>query len=229
VPPPFTPLPIISFSNAMETLPAKLTWNALWDLAHSYLPQDLSTDATLELIISIDDENINVRELSAYLSLIDRIYGRLSPKGLNSYAHKESGQLEIGELRKGSLELVISEAASHFREVAVLIVLWQVLKQLPNIAAAFKDYQEAMLARQNRKRIKQEMQREESLQRLDKKRLNELVTVVNTLLTTEHKHLNAPIRFAQTRVKFVTIKVKEKKLPDPITPDTRKIVFDDEL
>jgi hypothetical protein len=161
----------------METLPAKLNSNALFDLAQSYLPQDLARDAILELIISTDDESINVREFSAYLSLIDRVYGRLSAKGLNSYAHWESDQLEIREIRKGSLELVISQIASEFRGVAVLIVLWQVLKQLPNVTAAFKDYQEGMLARQNRKRIKQEMKQEESLQKLHKKRFDELGSV----------------------------------------------------
>lgn len=220
--------PNASSNRAMETLPAKPSRNALLDLAYSYLPQDFSGDDTLELIISIDDEAINVREFSAYLSATDRIYGRLSPKGLNSYAHKESGQLEIREIRKGSIELVISQIASELRDVAVLIVLRQVLKQQPNVAAAFKDYQEGMLARQNRKRIKQEMRPEDSLQRLPKKRLDELITVVNDLLTTEHKHLNAPIRFARTRVRFVTLRIKERRQPETHSRTIRGFALDDE-
>jgi hypothetical protein len=212
----------------METLPIKVSRFALDDIAYSFIPQDTSHKATVELVISIDDSSINVREFAAYVSLIDRVYGRLSPKGLNSYAHSESGQLEITEIRKGSIELIISQVVSEFRGVAVLIVLWQVLKQIPHITAAFKDYQEGMLARQNRKRIKQEMKQEEALKRLKAKRFNELVTLVNTLLTSEHKHLAAPIRFARTRVRLVTIKIREEKKEIDYTPRERKIAFDDE-
>ena len=92
-----------------------------------------------------------------------------------------------------------------------------------------------MLARQNRKRIKQEMKQEEALQRLKGKRFDELVTLVNTLLTSEHKHLNAPIRFARTRVISVTIKIKDKTEAEISSQDKfdytrrrRKIALDDE-
>jgi len=124
----------------METLPVKVPRRALADIAHSFIPEDTSYEATVELVITIEDSNINVREFAAYLSLIDRVYGRLSSKGLHSYAHTESGQLEITEIRKGSIELIVSQLVSEFRGVAVLIVLWQVLKQLKNVTAAFKEY-----------------------------------------------------------------------------------------
>jgi hypothetical protein len=213
----------------METLPVKASRFALDDIARSFIPEDASYKETVELVITIEDGNINVREFAAYLSLVDRVYGRLSPRGLNSYAHWETGQLEITEIRKGSIELIISQVISEFRGVAVLIVLWQVLKQLPNVVAAFKDYQEGMLARQNRKRIKQEMKQEASLQKLKGKRFDELVTLVNNLLTSEHKHLSAPIRFARTRVKFVIIKIKDERQPETHPPHTRRISFDEDV
>lgn len=213
----------------METMPVKVSRFALDDIAYSFIPEGTSHEETVDLVITIEDTNVNVREFAAYLSLIDRVYGRLSPKGLNSYAHLESGQLEITEIRKGSIELIISQLVSQFRDVAVLVILWQVLKHLPNAVSAFKDYQEGMLARQNRKRIKQEMKQEASLQKLKGKRFDELVTLVNNLLTSEHKRLSAPVRFARTRVISVTIKVREKRQPETYSPRTRKLSFDEDV
>jgi len=86
-----------------------------------------------------------------------------------------------------------------------------------------------MLARQNRKRIKQEMKQETSLQGLKAKRFDELVTLVNALLTSEHKHLSAPIRFARTRVKFVTIKIRDKSQTEIYSPGRRKFIVDDDV
>jgi hypothetical protein len=97
-------------------------------------------EALVELIITIEDSNINIREFAAYLAFIDRVYGKLSPKGLRSYSHQEWGQLEISEIREGSLELVISKIASEYKNVAALFVLWQILKQLPNVTAAYKTF-----------------------------------------------------------------------------------------
>lgn len=213
----------------METLPIKVPRTALADIVTSFVPGETSSDAILELVITIEDSVINVREFAAYLSLIDRIYGRLSPKGLNSYAHREWGQLEITEIRKGSLELIISQLVSEIRGVAILIILWQVLKYLPNAVTAFKDYQEGMLARQNRKRIKQEMKQEAALKQLKEKRFDELVTLVNKLLTSEHKHLSAPIRFARTRVISVTIKIREKSETKTHSPRGRRFNLHEDI
>ncbi|MDQ3323042.1 MAG: hypothetical protein M3525_11540 [Acidobacteriota bacterium] len=60
----------------------------------------------IELSISINDENVNLKDFTAYLSLIDRLYGRLSPTGLRSYALRKNEQLNIAEFRKGSLEII---------------------------------------------------------------------------------------------------------------------------
>ncbi len=170
-------------------------------------------EALVELIITIEDSNINIREFAAYLAFIDRVYGKLSPKGLRSYSHQEWGQLEISEIREGSLELVISKIASEYKNVAALFVLWQILKQLPNVTAAYKNFYEGVLARRNAKRIKEEMKREAYLQQLDKKRFNQLASLVNSLISSEKKNLSAPTRFARNSVKTVVIVVRDKNQP----------------
>jgi hypothetical protein len=93
----------------MESLPVEVPRTALYDLTALFVPPETPTGTVVELVIVIEDERINVRELGAYLSLADRVYGRMTRAGLMSYAHRTYGQLEISEIRKNSIELNIKE------------------------------------------------------------------------------------------------------------------------
>ncbi len=73
------------------------------------------------------------------------------------------------------------------------------------------------------------MMQEVSLKELKAKRFDELVTLVNALLTSEHKHLSAPIRFARTKVRFVTIKISDKSQTETYSPGRRKFNFDGDI
>lgn len=66
------------------------------------LPLDLEPGTTIQLTIRISEEDVVLRDLSAFLDLVDRMYGRLSRKGFQSYSHKQYGHLEISRIRHGS-------------------------------------------------------------------------------------------------------------------------------
>ncbi len=89
----------------INNLPSKVSQSLIYKLGHTFSVEDESENNFLELIIKIKDEDVNVRELATYLSLLDRLYGRLSPKGLRSYSRSKNTQLKVSEFRKGSLEL----------------------------------------------------------------------------------------------------------------------------
>jgi len=93
----------------MKNLPVKTPDSALRDLRDVYIPADTPEGSFLELSIRIADKDLTIRDLSAFLDLIDRIYGRLSEKGLPSYARKDHGHLQINKLQKGSWELLLQE------------------------------------------------------------------------------------------------------------------------
>jgi len=96
--------------------------------------------------------------------LADRVYGRLTEAGLKSYAQSAYDQLRITEIRKGSVELIIAEAVSHFQDATPLVILWLFLRYVPgilqsaseaskNVADAYRSLQEGKLVAQNRKQL----------------------------------------------------------------------------
>ncbi len=76
----------IDHITEVNNLPNKVSESLIHKLGHIFSVKDESESNFLELVIKIKDENVNVRELTSYLSLLDRLYGRLSPKGLRSYS-----------------------------------------------------------------------------------------------------------------------------------------------
>jgi hypothetical protein len=116
----------------MESLPVKVPRTALHDLTALFVPPETPTGTVVELVIAIEDERVNVREFGAYLSLADRVYGRMTRAGLMSYSHRPYGQLEISEIRKNSIELYIKEVISGFQDATLLVILWLFLRHLPS-------------------------------------------------------------------------------------------------
>jgi hypothetical protein len=204
----------------MESLPVEVPRTALYDLTALFVPPETPTGTVIELVIVIEDERINVREFGAYLSLADRVYGRMTRAGLMSYSHRTYGQLEISEIRKNSIELYIKEVISGFQDATPLVILWLFLKHLPsaiktlsesskNFADAFKSYEEASLARENRKRLRAEIRQDEELQKLGDRRLNQVVVLLDALQAHEGRRLAAPVRFAQKYVKSLILRIRK--------------------
>jgi hypothetical protein len=204
----------------MSLVPARVPQSALYDLTALLVPVEIQPGTLIKLIITVEDENLSVRGLSSYLSLADRVYGRLTEAGLRSYAQTVGDQLEIAQIRKGSLELVIAEILSNFKDATPLAILWLFLKYLPstikalseaakNSADAYKSIEEARLTRANRQRLRDEVSQDEILQKLDASRQKQIVVLLEALQVKESRYLATPVRFAREHVKSVTIEVKQ--------------------
>ncbi len=197
----------------MKNLPIKTPDSALKDLRDLYIPVDTPEGAYLELSIRIADEDLTIRDLSAFLDFIERIYGRLSEKGLPSYARKEHGHLKINKLQKGSWELLLQEVINSGYSHALIIIVLAV-KYLPpaaqSIASTYNQVEQGLLARENRKRIKVEMEQDEHLASLSKERQNQLSELVEYLHEKEKEKLHRAIRFTQERLLSINVKVKSR-------------------
>lgn len=170
----------------MDSLTPRIPPRVLYDLTSVFVPSGLPEGSTIDLIIAIKEQELNVRELSTYLALADRVYGTILRHDLRRYAHLHYRQLDISEIRKGSIEVVISESVSNLREAASLIALGIFLKYLleslktisetkKNFADSYKSTQEARLAKENRKKLKRERKRDEFLESLTDTQREQLI------------------------------------------------------
>jgi hypothetical protein len=214
----------------MENLPARVPHTLFPDLVSAFVPPDAPRDAVLELVITSEGKNFPAREYAEYLSLIDRLYGRLSREGLMSYSHSERGRLQIAEINKGSLETVFHFFSEHADRA---IVLFLVVKYLPTwiklSAEAYKAYEEgklvgeqrahlevvnrydeSQLARENRKRVRAQLHEETAIANLDVPRRSQLTTLLVELLTEENPRLSTPIRFARHQVRNVMLRIRDR-------------------
>lgn len=228
-------------------LPARVPHTLFPNLLSIFVPPDTPRDAVLELVVTIEGENIPAREFAEYLALIDRIYGRLSSEGLRSYAHREWGRVQISEIHKSDLEIIF-RALQGVQDVAAYIVIAYALKILSDMikintesykswadarkslaesrksdeeARAIREdtrhkgimnrYEESKLARENRKHIRELIQKDPALERLDATRKSQLTALINDLFAEENPHLAAPIRFSRRQVKDVKLRVRESE------------------
>lgn len=191
-------------------LPVPVSRRTLETLREIAIPEDLPSDAAGELIITIEDTSVNAREFAAYLAFIDRTYGRLVHGELMSYVQRREIQLRISSIRSGSLDLVISELVSRLDVITALIVMRFLLKYLPsgvrNIASAYRDYEEGLLARENRKQLREQIKWDQELESIDARRRNELVRLLDTLYQQESEQLPRARRFSLLYVREVTLR-----------------------
>jgi hypothetical protein len=182
---------------------------ALTQLREIVVSPEVTRDDSIQLIIKVDSAEVNIREFSAYLSLIDKSYGRLSQQGLGSYSHTRYSQL-LTSFRQGSLEVVISEVLSHIDSVTAIIVLHYLLKYLPtalkDTAAAYRDYEEGRMIRERRKQLRDEVKQDIELTALDNHRKNEIVAFLDRLYWCERRQLPAAQRFAAKYVRTIMLK-----------------------
>jgi hypothetical protein len=196
------------------SLPRPRTALAL--LREAIIPADTPNDTSIQLIITVSDAAVNAREFSAYLSLIDKTYGRLSPQGLASYSQTPHAQLSVS-FRPGSLEVIISELISHIDSVTAIVVLRYLLKYLPaglkEVASAYRDYEEGMLVRERRRQLREEVKQDQELAALDNNRKNEIVALLDMLYWHERRQLPAAQRFAAKYVQKVILKLVHRNDP----------------
>jgi hypothetical protein len=198
----------------VDNLPIKKPKKALAEVWSSLIPDDAEEGTIIELSIRITDKNLPVRDLSAFLEFVDRIYGRLSPEGLQSYSRRQHHQLEITQIRKGSWELILEGVISrHHQQAELLVIIWLAVKYLPTSIktglSAYNDYEQARLAREQRKQIKHNMEVDEILQNLPSNRKKEITKLLHSIYDKEDRKLNRVSRFI--RVRLIDIVIREKR------------------
>jgi len=206
-----------------ELRAANLTARALdrlgFDLVGAFVPPDTPSDTIVELVVTLKAENIPTREFASYLSLIDRLYGRLSPAGLRSYAHRSEGHLPISDIHRSDLEIIFRTFYQAAGDTAIFISILLFLRSLPNmfklsaegvrnLADAYKSYEEGRLTRENRKHIRETIVEEPALEQLDESRKKQLVRFLDALTVEENASLPASIRFARRQVKKIEIRAR---------------------
>ena len=175
---------------------------------------DLPPGAIVELVIRIDDSNVNLREMSAYLELADRSFGRLTSDGLRSYVQRRPEQL-TASFRPGSLEIIIEAAANHETTITALVVLRFLLKYVPaglkDIATAYREVEETRFTRARRKQLRERADVDEELESLEPKQKNELVRYFDHVYVREKRVLPAAQRFSLRYVRELFFRVRRRE------------------
>lgn len=220
----------------MSLLPVTVPKSAVQALTHLLIPPETADGKRVELMITINDRNLNAREFGAYLSLADRVYGRMNESGLSSYARKAPEQLVFYEVRQGSLQLVATQSVSRPTDATPVAVLWLCLKHLPawtkpssgsakSRARSSHDWLyrngalDEKMDQEARKHLREELRQNTSLQGLDNRKVGQLATLLGELYTAERQHLPACARFTHKSVKEVTLAVRSQMpLPEQRYP-----------
>lgn len=177
----------------------------------------------LELTVVISDSDLNVRDFSNFLGLIYRVDGLLSYGGLARYSRMPHQQIEVKHFRPGSIQLIF-EKIIESTDANTLVILWLVLKYLPQVLNSMLDlpmkaydvllkreeYLEKSEKRKFRNVIRSLMQEEPDLVHLDKKARGKIIALLEQLYVANGKKLSATSRFSVRSVKKILLRLKNK-------------------
>ena len=198
----------------MSDLQLYIPRSASKELIALYSSEQNQPGDVVQLRIIIDESNISLRDFAAYLNLIDRTYGRLSPNGIYSYAQSPQQHVRISETNLGSLEVIIKELVSNFSGTRALIIIGLLLKYLPGIiekaSTAYKNYEEGRLTQVQRKQIRIQMRRDEVVSQLNSERQNQLIKLLNQLYSLEERNVTKAQRFDTESIQGIYIEVVDK-------------------
>jgi len=184
---------------------------ALKDLQTAFIPEKTSSDRFLCLSVILDDFSLNLRELAAYLGLIDNTYGKLSPQGIFAYSHRRECQLNIHRLGSSSVELKFVELITNTRNIQALLLIFLMLKYLPGVveslSTAYKNYEEGRLLRERRKMLRRQIREDPDVKILSRSRKEQLILVIDELLIRGRRFLPKASRFARTYVRRVSFQI----------------------
>ncbi|MBA2244974.1 MAG: hypothetical protein H0W11_08450 [Gemmatimonadetes bacterium] len=212
---------------------------ALRALAESYTAQS-PDESLLELTIRAVDQDINVREFSAYLAFLDGVYGRLDPAGFRSYAQQPSRQLEIRYLGRGSIDLLFLFDLFGLADAWRALLIYLIARAGPSIlrGEAVKNWAEAgktvaetyrllrpgepgqseaqqqsglRLTRRQRRHLRNFIRDDPQFAGLSDRHITQLISLVEQLLASEQHHLPAALRFSERYVQDVALRRRGRK------------------
>ena len=198
-------------------LPARTSLE-LQDLLLPYRP---ANNGFIDVTIGINDRNLNLRDLSRFLQLIDQSYGRIVSGNLRKYAWDEGSQLRVSQMRHGSWEVVLSQALSLVSDPSPIVVIFLLLKLMPKaldgiagtaqkLATGYNQYEQGRLARVNRKKLRAEIENVAELAPLPTKQRNQVVEVIDVLLRQDPSVSNPAQDFSIRSVRRVSIRVRDR-------------------
>ncbi|MGN6567133.1 MAG: hypothetical protein ACTHJ0_04235 [Flavipsychrobacter sp.] len=196
----------------------RLQSNKNLNLVSAYFKDDEFEGRTIELIISIEPNNINIKELSSYLDFIYRLDGQLSEIGYLHYVHYPHAQIEIDEIRFGSWQIIIQKAINSF-DADKLIIIFLCLKYLPVVVQSFlgsvknvyeilnarEDYLEKKEKRKLRKNIRNLINDELEFSNLNKRQKDKLIDIMEQLYYKNSKRAVPSSRFANKYIKEIKL------------------------
>lgn len=202
-----------------SSLPQKVGAN----LTQILLENSNSDDNAIELTISIEAEDLGVKDFSSYLDLIYRIDGNLSLIGYKRYVQVPKDQIRIAEIRFGSIEVVIERFINSL-DANNIAIIGLCLKYLPQVFKATmevgtqyyeiqnkrEDYLEKKDKRKLRKSIRESITRDENLKGINKNLKEKIVDLLDDLYGKNLIRMNSSSRFANKSVKSIKLKTKRK-------------------
>lgn len=179
-------------------------------------------DDSIELVISIESESLSIKGLSSYLDIIYRIDGMISKLGYNRYVHIPEVQIEISEVRFGSVEIIIEKLYTSL-DANNIIIIGIFLKYLPKIIQTTagtglqifdmlnkrEEYLEKKERRILRKTIRKSLNEDEDLQGINQHLKEKLVDLLDGLYVKNAHRLNSSSKFANKSVKSVRVRTKK--------------------
>jgi hypothetical protein len=189
------------------------------DIQKLLAPEMTTTTIAIDLVVTLNAEDINLRDLGRFFLLLDRVYGRLLYGDLKKYAWNEKSQLRISQMRAGSLEIDFTQILQVVPNPTAILILYIFLKLLPKtfhtgadavlkLSTAYNNYEQARLARANRKKLRDQMDKDEELRNLSTQRKKQIAEIVDLLIREEPAISNAALDFAESSFRSVTIRLK---------------------
>lgn len=192
-------------------------------LAKLLFDKESNDDDTIELIITINNEDVNFKELSSYFDLIYRLDGHLSEIGYLKYVHNPNAQIKIDDVRIGSWEIVIERLLKSI-EADKLVIIYIALKYLPNVIQAVvdnvhkyyqvldlrEDFLEKKEKREKRKIIRELINHDSEFTNLEKKQKEKLIAILEELYDKSNAKTVPASRLAQKSIKGIKLKLKKK-------------------
>ena len=178
----------------------------------------------IELVVSLEQNGIKLKELSSYLDVIYGFDAHLSDIGFNSYIHQPDRQIQIDEIRFGSWEIVI-QGYLHSIDADRLAIIYLGLKflsklveTLPNSVHRYyeildkrEDFLEKRDKRRRRKNIRELINQEFDFSNLERKQRERLVDVLEELYQKVDNKLVPASRLARRTIKDLKLNPVRKK------------------
>lgn len=195
-------------------------------LQNALIGPEAAQDTGVTLSVRFPDREVNVRELGAYLLLIDRFYARLVSRSIYRYAHRRTEQLSVTEIRPGSCQLLLREEIKRGRR-STLAPLYLLLRYLPELARAnpqgtdqvhLEQHEALWTVRRIRKRLRAAVPSEPLLESLDPKAYERIIAFLQQTYMAEEAHLPPAIRFSRSYVHEVSLQVVRSAPPRDLYP-----------